>query len=97
MMPARYVLTRGDGIPNFVLPDVVGQPTGPAIHSRGNPLACVFSLRDHDDNLRPFAQAAERLKGIDLFVVTPLSPADNLALAHGVVLPWGCCRIPPAR
>jgi len=89
MAMTPYVLEPGDAIPNFALPDVIGQATSPVIHSRGKPIVLVFCDRDYDVNLRPFAAAADALKVVDLFIVTRLAPAENAALAQRVVLPWG--------
>jgi predicted 2-oxoglutarate/Fe(II)-dependent dioxygenase YbiX/peroxiredoxin len=88
-MSPKYVLERGDAIPNFMLNDVIGQATSPVIHSRGKPMLLVFCERDHDANLQPFAAAAEALKAADVFVITRLTPEANLALAQRAILPWG--------
>lgn len=82
-------LEPGDFVPNFVLPDVLGQPTGLFTHSRGNPMVLVFVAASHARHLEAFARRAAQFRGADLFIVTRLSPAENQALANQVVLPWG--------
>lgn len=82
-------LSPGDFIPNFVLPDVLGQPCGPFTHSRGNPMVLVFAAGDPARQLDAFARRAAQFRGADLFVVTRLDPAENGALANHAVLPWG--------
>ncbi len=79
----------GDFVPNFVLPDVLGQTTGLFTHSRGNPMVLVFAAANHSRHLEAFARRAAQFRGADLFIVTRLSPAENQALANQVVLPWG--------
>jgi predicted 2-oxoglutarate/Fe(II)-dependent dioxygenase YbiX/peroxiredoxin len=76
-------------VPDFVLPDAIGQPTSLLVHSRGKPMVLVFCERDHDRNLAPFVAAAGRLALADPFVVTRLAPDANLALAERAKIPWG--------
>lgn len=79
----------GDFVPNFALPDVLGQTTGLFTHSRGNPMVLVFVADGHARHLEAFARRAAQFRGADLFIVTRLSAAENQALANQVVLPWG--------
>ena len=79
----------GDFVPNFVLPDVLGQTTGLFTHSRGNPMVLVFAAAHHPRSLEAFARRAAQFRGADLFIITRLAPAENQALANQVVLPWG--------
>ena len=79
----------GDFVHNFMLPDVLGQTTGLFTHSRGNPMVLIFVTAHHPRNLEAFARRAAQFRGVDLFIVTRLSPAENQALANQVVLPWG--------
>lgn len=87
--PPNVVFARGDRIPDFRLPDVAGAPTGPLLHSRGNPMVFAFSNAADDATLQPFANAVGDLGGADVFLVTDQSAQQNLELAHRLQLPFG--------
>lgn len=87
--PPNVVFARGDRIPDFRLPDVAGAPTGPLLHSRGNPMVFAFSNAADDATLQPFASAIGDLAGADVFLVTDRSAQENLALAQRLHLPFG--------
>jgi len=85
-----FELQPGDTVPNYVLEDVVGQPNGPVIDSRGRPMILVFCTDEFDRNLAPFAAAASTLKEtFDLSIITPLPREENRAIARRHNLPWG--------
>jgi predicted 2-oxoglutarate/Fe(II)-dependent dioxygenase YbiX/peroxiredoxin len=88
-LPPNVVLQRGDRVPDFRLPDVGGAPTGPLLHSRGNPMVFAFSDAADDATLQPFVDAVGDLGGADLFLVTSQSAAANLTLARRFNLSFG--------
>ena len=87
--PPNVVFARGDRIPDFRLPDVAGAPTGPLLHSRGNPMVFAFGNAADEATLQPFANSVGDLAGADIFLVTDRSVQENLALAQRLQLPFG--------
>ena len=85
----NVVLQRGDRAPDFRLPDVAGAPTGPVLHSRGNPMVFAFSDAADDATLQAFVEAVNELSGADVFLVTNKSAGANLALARRFQLSFG--------
>ncbi len=83
-----YVFEAGDWAPDFALPDVLGNTTRLYLSSTGKPMVLVFCARDYDRMLIPFAQRADAFGCAELFVITPLTPAENTALAERLQLPF---------
>ena len=92
--PPNVVFQRGDRVPDFRLPDVSGAPTGPLLHSRGNPMVFAFSDAADDATLQPFVDATDGFAGADVFLVTSQSAAANLALARRFNLSFGVLSDP---
>lgn len=87
--PAPFpVFAPGDRVPDFVLPDVLGNPFGLTLSAVGKPLVIAVAGREPERHLRPLVAAAECLQETTVLCVTRLDPGGNKALAERLRLPF---------
>jgi len=87
--PAQFpVFAPGDRLPDFVLPDVLGNPFGLTYAAVGKPLVIAVAGSQPERHFRPLVAAAERLQDATVLCITRLPPAQNKVLAETLRLPF---------
>ena len=82
------VFAPGDRLPDFVLPDVLGNAVGLNLSAIGQPLVVIACRTEPERLLQPFVAAVESFKQATVLCITALAPGQNRKLAETLLLPY---------